>query len=164
MKEHDRKVVFSRKSDEWSTPQDFFDKLNQEFHFTLDPCATDENHKCPKYYTIEDDGLSKSWAGECVFINPPYSQSKLWIEKAYKEARDNKDTVCAVLVPSRTDTKYFHEYCMKATEIHFVKGRLKFGGEKNSAPFPSMVVVFENELNTMSHPSYRPQIKTMERK
>jgi site-specific DNA-methyltransferase (adenine-specific) len=162
MNENDKKVMFSKKSDEWETPQDFYDKLDQEFHFTLDPCATDENHKCKKYYTMEEDGLSKDWGGERVFINPPYSQSKLWIEKAYHQARKHKDTTCVILVPARTDTRYFHEFCMKADEIRFIKGRLKFGGQKNSAPFPSMVVVFENF--SMENPSYIPRLSAMERK
>ena len=136
-------VMFSSASTEWATPQDFFDKLDALFHFTLDPCATSENAKCPKYYTKEEDGLAQSWEGEAVFCNPPYCKAiKEWVRKCYEESQKPNTTVVALL-PARTDTKYFHEYIYhKAREIHFVKGRLKSGGCKNSAPFPSMVVVF----------------------
>ncbi|HUW47255.1 MAG TPA: DNA N-6-adenine-methyltransferase [Patescibacteria group bacterium] len=163
MKKNDLDVMFSSKSDLWSTPQEFYDKLNDEFHFTLDPCSTHENHKCEKYYTMEDDGLAQSWEGETVFVNPPYSETKLWLKKAFDETRyNNKVTTVAMLIPSRTDTKYFHEYCMKADEIRFVKGRLKFGGQKNSAPFPSMVVVFRS--NYVHSENYVPDVSAMERK
>jgi len=134
-------ALFSSNSDEWATPQEMFDKLDAEFGFTLDPCATAENHKCGKYYTIEDDGLEKSWNGETVFCNPPYSQIDKWVEKAWYESRKDNTTV-VLLIPSRTDTKYFHNFILNRSEIRFVKGRLKFGDSKNSAPFPSMVVVF----------------------
>lgn len=135
------KVLFSLTSDEWATPHDFFERLNSEFDFTLDPCATEENHKCERYYTKEQDGLSKSWGGERVFCNPPYSQISQWVKKAYYEGtKDN--TVVVLLIPSRTDTKYFHNFILNRSEIRFAKGRLKFGDSKNSAPFPSMVVIF----------------------
>tara|TARA_Y100000310_G_scaffold77027_1_gene73523 strand:- start:27389 stop:27850 length:462 start_codon:yes stop_codon:yes gene_type:complete len=140
MNEKIRKVLHSSKSDEWSTPLEFYEKLNSEFSFTLDPCATDENHKCSKYFTIEDNGLKQSWAKEVVFMNPPYSNVKEWMEKACEE---RKGAVIVALLPSRTDTKWFHNYCIHAKEIRFVKGRLKFGDSKNSAPFPSMIVVFD---------------------
>jgi len=139
------KILTSSKSDSWGTPQDFFNELNSEFNFTLDPCCAHWNHKCRKYYTEEDDGLSKSWEGEIVFLNPPYSQSKLWIIKAAKEK-----CVSVLLLPSRTDTKVFHEYIYNKpnAEIRFIKGRLKFetgdSRVKNSAPFPSMLVIFRN--------------------
>ena len=138
-------LMFSSKSNEWATPQDFYNKLNAEFGFTLDPCATPSTAKCASYYTKDDDGLSKDWSGHTVFVNPPYGrQQRHWIEKAYKEG-EKAGTTVVMLIPSRTDTKAWHNYCMKATEIRFVKGRLKFGqkGSKgNSAPFPSAVVVF----------------------
>ena len=127
----------------WSTPQDFYDKLNKEFNFTLDPCATDSNHKCDKYFTIDDDGLIQNWGGYIVFCNPPYGRKiSEWVEKCYNESKKQNTTV-VMLIPARTDTRYFHEFIYnKATEIRFIKGRLKFGGSKNSAPFPSMVVIF----------------------
>jgi len=140
--------MFSSKNDSWSTPQSFFDKLNKTYNFTLDPCATDTSHKCDKYYTGKQDGLSKSWSGETVFMNPPYGRGiKHWLKKAYEESR-NENTTVVCLIPARTDTKYWHEYCMKAEKIYFVKGRLKFGGATNSAPFPSCVVVFEESKKT----------------
>ena len=80
-----QKVMFSSESDEWETPQDFYDKLNKKHRFTLDACSTHLNHKCEKYYTAEDDGLSKSWKGETVFVNPPYSQIEKWLKKAHDE-------------------------------------------------------------------------------
>tara|TARA_R110002167_G_scaffold32243_1_gene104970 strand:+ start:211 stop:681 length:471 start_codon:yes stop_codon:yes gene_type:complete len=143
-----QKIMFSSKNDNWSTPQSFFDKLNKIYNFTLDPCATDTSHKCDKYYTEKQDGLSKSWSGETVFMNPPYGRLiKHWLKKAYEESR-NENTTVVCLIPARTDTKYWHEYCMKAEKIYFVKGRLKFGGATNSAPFPSCVVVFEESKKT----------------
>ena len=161
MDNNTKKVMFSSKSDEWSTPQEFYEKLDNTHHFTLDPCASDENHKCDKYYTMETDGLAQNWAGETVFVNPPYSDIKAWCAKAHAEGC-KKGTKVVLLIPSRTDTKYFHEHCMEASEILFVKGRLKFGDQKNCAPFPSMVVIFESE--SMEHEEYKPRIGMLERK
>lgn len=136
----DAEVLFSSKSNEWETPQDFFDRLNQEFHFTLDAAATDENAKCERYFMTAKDGLAQSWHGETVWLNPPYGRAVgKWIEKARLEAENGATVVC--LIPARTDTRYFHEHCFKG-EVRFVRGRLKFGGSKNSAPFPSAVVIF----------------------
>jgi len=135
-------VMFSSKDDKWSTPQDFFDELNTEFGFTLDPCADEFNHKCNKYYTEEDDGLLQDWRGERVFCNPPYGKAiKDWVRKAYIEGCKPNTTV-VMLIPARTDTIYFHKYIYHKAEIRFLKGRLKFGNSKNSAPFPSMVVIY----------------------
>ena len=132
--------LFSSKTDLWSTPQEFYDKLNKEFHFTLDPCATKENHKCDKYYTKEEDGLLQDWDNETVFCNPPYGRE---IGKWIKKAHDSK-TKIVMLLPARTDTKWFHNYIYNKAEIRFLKGRLKFGDSKNSAPSPSMIVIFDN--------------------
>jgi len=135
--------MFSSKSDEWETPQNFFNKLDKIYNFTLDPCSTIESTKCKKYYTIEDDGLSKSWKDETVFVNPPYGKIKDWVKKAHDESVNN-GTVVVMLIPARTDTRYWHDYIMEeADSIYFVKGRLKFGNSPNSAPFPSAVVVFD---------------------
>ena len=135
-------VMFSSKYDKWSTPQDFYDELNTEFGFTLDPCADEFNHKCNKYYTEEDDGLLQDWKGEIVFCNPPYGRHiKDWVRKAYIEGCKPNTTV-VMLIPARTDTTYFHKYIYHKAEIRFIKGRLKFGNSKNSAPFPSMVVIY----------------------
>ena len=140
-KNSDMSIHFSSASNEWATPQDFFNKLNEEFNFTLDPCATHENHKCAKYYTQEDDGLAQSWDNEIIFCNPPYGrQIKNWVKKA-SEAMGG---VVVLLIPARTDTTYFHDYIYNKSEIRFIRGRLKFGGHKNAAPFPSMVVVYRN--------------------
>lgn len=135
-----KNVMFSIKTDMWETPQDFFDKLNDEFHFTMDACAVKENAKCEKFYSPEEDALQQTWIGT-VWCNPPYSrQLHRWVEKAYLSAQNG--AIVVMLIPARTDTRWFHEYIYKKTEIRFVKGRLKFGGAKNGAPFPSMVVVF----------------------
>ena len=135
--------MFSSKTNDWSTPQDFFEELNTEFQFTLDPCADKYNHKCEKYYTEEDDGLLQDWGGEIVFCNPPYGKAiKDWVRKAYIEGCKPNTTV-VMLIPARTDTTYFHDYIYhEAKEIRFIRGRLKFGNSKNAAPFPSMVVVY----------------------
>lgn len=137
------RVLFSSNKDNWATPQDFYDKLNAEFHFTLDPCADDTNHKCDTYYTKEQDGLSQNWGGQTVFCNPPYGNKSTgdWIKKCAEESKKPNTTV-VMLIPARTDTRAFHEYIYGKAEIRFVKGRLKFGGSSNSAPFPSMVVIF----------------------
>jgi len=141
-------IHFSSVTNEWHTPQDLFDSLNKQFCFTLDPCSNDENAKCEKHYTQADDGLSKSWAGETVFMNPPYGREiGKWVEKAYRESLQS-GTVVVCLIPARTDTKYWHDYVMKAHYVHLVKGRVKFGGGLKTnahtpgAPFPSAVVVF----------------------
>jgi phage N-6-adenine-methyltransferase len=133
-------VHFSSKTDEWPTPLEFFTKLNEEFAFTLDPCSTTENRKCEKHFTAEQDGLAQSWANERVFMNPPYGRDiSKWMEKAFKESQNGAFVAC--LVPSRTDTNWWHSYAMKG-EIRFIKGRLKFGDSKSHAPFPSAVVIF----------------------
>lgn len=142
-------VHHSSKTNEWATPEDFFDKLNKKYHFTLDPCATKENAKCKKYYTKEDDGLAQSWESEVVFMNPPYGREiRHWIEKAYRESLRGAVVVC--LIPSRTDTRYWWDFIFPhASDITFIKGRLKFGDSKNSAPFPSALVEFnKRQLKT----------------
>lgn len=137
------KGLFSSKTNEWSTPQEFYDRLNKEYQFTLDPCCTKETAKCDLFFTKEDDGLNQSWEGHTVFMNPPYGREiKDWIKKAYQEG-NKPNTIVVCLIPARTDTSYWHKYCMKASEIILIKGRLKFGG-KGPAPFPSAIVVFDN--------------------
>lgn len=159
----------SAKTSEWATPQDFYDRLNSEFGFTLDAASTHENAKCEKHYTAEDDGLTKSWSGEIVWLNPPYTSGprcakviRAWVEKAYMESQRGALVVC--LVPARTDSVWWHEYAIKG-EIRFVRGRLKFqaNGNKpirpvtpsvadgrhapnNCAPFASAVVIFRPKL------------------
>lgn len=136
------KVLFSSKEEKWETPQDFFDKLNDEFHFTLDAAASPDNTKCTNYFTEEQDGLVQSWGGHTVWCNPPYCRKTgLWVKKAYEEHQRTGCTV-VMLLPSRTDVRWFHDYILGKAEIRFIKGRLKFGGNKNSAPFPSIVVIY----------------------
>lgn len=136
-------VMFQSNSDEWATPKKLFEELDREFKFTLDPCATPENAKCKEYYTEKDNGLVKNWGGHCVFCNPPYSQISEWVKKCYYESLKPKTTV-VLLVPARTDTKWFHKYIYHRAEIRFLKGRLKFSDSQNAAPFPSMLVIFRS--------------------
>ena len=132
------KVLFAHNSGDWETPQVLFDSLNKEFTFTLDVCASKENAKCKKFFTKEQDGLKQKWGGAMCWCNPPYGrQIYEWVKKASTEN-------CVLLLPARTDTKWFHEFVYGKAEIRFIKGRLKFGNSNNSAPFPSMVVVFRN--------------------
>lgn len=141
-------VMFSSKKDEWSTPQELFDELNKEFLFDVDVCALPQNAKCKWYYTPTDDGLSKPWIGN-VWCNPPYGKHiGSWVEKAFFSAKTGVANVVVMLLPARTDTKWFHEYIYKKrnVEVRFVKGRLKFGDAKSNAPFPSMIVVFRSEV------------------
>lgn len=141
-------LMFSSKTDKWATPQNFFDELNKEFHFTLDPCADEENHKCGKYYNEKENGLLQDWGGETVFCNPPYGRNITgkWVEKAVQECRKEGTTV-VLLLPSRTDTKWFHDYLYNKenVELRFIKGRLKFGDGENSAPFGSLVAVIRHD-------------------
>jgi phage N-6-adenine-methyltransferase len=131
--------LFSSNSDQWETPQWLFDQQNEKYHFNIDVCALPENAKCPTCYTPEVDGLKQNWVG-CCWMNPPYGrQIGQWVQKAYEESLKGATVVC--LLPSRTDTRWWHEWVMKG-EITFLRGRLKFGGSKNSAPFPSAIVVF----------------------
>ena len=144
-------VHFSSESNEWGTPQDLYNELDEQYGFTLDPCATKENAKCDKYYTKADDGLTKDWSNEVVFMNPPYGREiGLWIEKAYKESLKGAIVVC--LIPARTDTKYWHNFIFKyAKQILFIKGRISFinGNKKAPAPFPSAIVEFNyNKIPT----------------
>lgn len=135
-------LMFSSTTNEWYTPIDFFEQLNNEFSFTLDPCSTHENAKCEKHYTLDENGLLQDWSKDIVFMNPPYGKElKEWVKKAYEESLRGATVVC--LIPSRTDTSYWHDYIFgKAKDIRFIRGRLKFGGSKNSAPFPSAVIVY----------------------
>lgn len=152
-----QKQLFSSKSNEWETPQDLFNKLNDRYSFTLDPCCTHENAKCAKHYTQEDNGLVQDWSGEVVFCNPPYGREiGKWVEKAYNEAMNG--TKIVMLIPARVDTKWFHKYLYnkeaQGIRIEFIKGRLKFinrtlttwreddNSKASPATFPSMLVYF----------------------
>lgn len=149
------KTLFSSESAEWATPQELFDELDREFNFVLDVCATQRNAKCKYFYSLPElNGLQQKWHtwGTC-WMNPPYGRDiGNWIKKAYEESLKGATVVC--LLPSRTDTKYFHRYIWdkehdrpkEGVTVRFLEGRLKFGGSKNSAPFPSMVVIFKPPL------------------
>lgn len=147
--------------DDWETPQYFFDLLNDSFTFTLDPCASDSNHLCDKYFTEEIDGLDQDWKGNSVFVNPPFKQIARWMEKCYEEGQ-KENTIVVAIIPPRTDTKYWHDYVMKAKEIWFCVGRVNFlkNGKKpkNTSNFPLVVVVFDNTTSEF------PIIKSLEHK
>lgn len=142
--------MFSTGKYDWETPKKFFDELNEEFNFTLDPCCTHENAKCEKHYTIEDNGLEQDWGGETVFCNPPYSvkgRQDPWIRKCYEESLKPNTTVVA-LIPARTDTARFHDYIYGKAEIRFLRGRLYYeinGEPMDRPPYPSMVCIWRNE-------------------
>ena len=137
-----KNVLFSSASEEWATPQAVYDKLNEEFHFTLDPCATKQNAKCATFFTKQQNGLLQNWEGHRVFCNPPYGKIIYqWVKKAFEESR-KPNTKVVMLLPSRTDIMWFHEFIYKKAQVRFIKGRLKFGNSNNSAPFPSMIVIF----------------------
>lgn len=136
-------VHFSSASNEWATPDAFFKALDKHFHFTLDPCCTERTAKCGEYYTQEMDGLNKSWYSHTVFMNPPYGREiGKWVQKAYIAALNGATVVC--LIPSRTDTAWWHDYCSKGIVV-FLRGRIHFvrdDGLTAPAPFPSCLVCF----------------------
>jgi phage N-6-adenine-methyltransferase len=142
-----KELMFSSATAEWSTPQDLFDQLHSEFRFTLDTAASAANFKCPDYYALDHpvphmrDGLAGVWDGN-VWCNPPYGREiGKWVARGYRAATEGEAEVVVLLLPARTDTKWFHACCVKG-EIRFIQGRVKFGGCPNAAPFPSMVVIF----------------------
>lgn len=138
------KATQTNSSDEWESPIWLVNLLNNEFRFTLDAAASQLNTKFRDFFTKEEDGLLQSWEGDTVWLNPPYSTAASWYEKAYSEAvKGNATTV--MLVASRTDTRYWHNYAAKG-EIRFLPGRLKFLGGKYSAPFPSAIVIFHRDI------------------
>lgn len=134
------KGMLTSNKDDWETPQDLFDKLNAFYGFTLDACASPENAKCKKYYTKEQNSLVQDWNNDTIWCNPPYGKE---IAKFVKKAYLCCSTV-VMLLPARTDTKWFHDYIYGKQRIYFLKGMLKFSNSKTSAPFPSMIVVFNN--------------------
>lgn len=133
-------IYFSSKTDLWSTPQDFFNAVSAEFGpFDLDVCATPKNAKCVNYFNLAQDGLLQMWHGT-IWMNPPYGRNiGKWVKKAYESSQEGATVVC--LLPARTDTAWWHNWAIKG-QIRFLRGRLKFGGSKHSAPFPSALVIF----------------------
>ena len=137
-------VMFSSERDDWETPQALFDELDTEFHFTLDVCANESNSKCTRYFSPETDGLHRDWSNDVCWMNPPYGRAiGKWVEKAYREAC--RGALVVGLLPARTDTKWFHDFIYHKAQIRFLRGRLKFSGAIYSAPFPSMIVIWEPE-------------------
>lgn len=139
-------IMGSSRSDDWPTDPAVFAALDAKFGpFTLDPCSSAENAKCPRFFTRDDDGLAQEWTGR-VYVNPPYGRHgggiKAWMQKAY-EASQSTAEIVVCLVPSRTGSSWFQDWAMRG-EVRFLRGRLKFGELKNSAPFDSAVVVFRN--------------------
>jgi site-specific DNA-methyltransferase (adenine-specific) len=142
-------IILKSRREDWETPQHLFDSLNKEFGFTLDPCATSETAKCAKYYTESEDGLTQDWTGEVVYCNPPYGRKQdAWIRKCCEHGAQGG--VAVMLLPARTDTARFHDFILGKAEIRFLRGRLKFGKAADSAPFPSMVVVFRGKRHTQN--------------
>ena len=134
-------TLYASRTDEWPTPAAFFAELDREFGFTLDPCATRQNATCPRFFTEDDDGLVQDWGAQTVFCNPPYGRAVgAWVRKCHEAARAGATVV--LLIPARTDTRYFHQWIYGKAELRFVRGRLKFGDGRQSAPFPSLVAVF----------------------
>jgi site-specific DNA-methyltransferase (adenine-specific) len=138
-------------SQEWETPSEVFGKLNQEFHFDLDPCATKENAKCPRFYTKTEDGLKQDWFGN-VFVNPPFREVAKWVEKAYNEVRNRKAETVVLLIAARTDTRWFHKYLLSKAALRFVKGRLTYSKSKNPCPFPTLIAILEANDLTLHYP------------
>ena len=133
-------LMFSSATDQWATPQQFFDDWAKLFPFTVDVCADATNAKCPRFFDLEANGLAQDWAPETCWMNPPYGREiGRWVKKAYEESLKGATIVC--LLPARTDTAWWHDYAAKGT-VRFIRGRLKFGGHANSAPFPSALVIF----------------------
>lgn len=155
-----QRVMFSSKSGSWRTPQELFNQLDEEFHFDLDVCADKDHKLAPMENFVGNDGLERSWQGHTCFMNPPYGREIVkWIEKAVAEiylskhnfgpnviGADWRKTIVVGLLPARTDTNWFWNYILECDfEIRLIRGRLKFNkrGYHNSAPFPSMIVVFQ---------------------
>lgn len=134
------KVHFSSETDQWATPQDFFDRLDEKFRFTLDVCADRTNAKCIQFFDEDDDGLSQDWGRNICWMNPPYGRGIIhWMRKAYEASQQGATVVC--LVPARTDTRWWWDYALKG-DVVYIRGRLKFGDGTSSAPFPSALVIF----------------------
>ena len=137
--------LFTSRTEEWETPLYVFLSLNKEFNFQIDVCATSENAKCKVFFDKSVDGLKREWSPFKCWMNPPYGKNiSSWMKKAFEESQRGALVVC--LIPSRTDTKWWHQWVMKSAEIRFVSGRISFGNSKQSAPFPSCIVIYYPEL------------------
>jgi site-specific DNA-methyltransferase (adenine-specific) len=137
--------MFSSATDQWPTPQAFFDLWAARFVFDLDVCADADNAKCSRFFSVDDDGLAQSWAPHVCWMNPPYGREiGKWVRKACEESLKGATVVC--LLPARTDTAWWHDYVIPHAEVTFVRGRIKFGNATSGAPFPSAVAVFRPEV------------------
>ena len=140
-KRSQQRVYWQSTTDLWETPQNFFDELDREFHFTLDVCAIQINTKCDRFYSPEQDGLLQDWSGEICWMNPPYGLIlRQWTQKAYESSKAGSTVVC--LLPVRSDTKWWHGYVLPYAEIRYLEKRLKFGGSPHNAAFPCAVAIF----------------------
>lgn len=142
---------FDSAKQDWNTPDDLFEGINLLFDFEWDLAASAENTKCKKFFTAEQDALKQLWEGVC-WLNPPYGDksSKIvdWVRKAYCDSQANPNLTVVMLIPARTNTRWFHQYCMKAAELYFLCGRPKFGGAVHGLPQPLMLVVFKKSSET----------------
>ena len=136
---------FASKNQEYATPVDMFNRIDEEFHFTLDVCADEFNHKCDKYFSVQDNALEQDWSGNVCWMNPPYKDLKVWIKKAYEESRKPNTTVVC-LIPARTNTKWWYDYCMNG-KIIFIIGRPKFEGCIHGLPQPLALIVFNKDIH-----------------
>ena len=135
------KILLSSNRDDWETPQDLFDALHRVFGFVFDVCANDSNKKCDGFFSKSTNALTSEWKDSPCWMNPPYGRNiGNWVKKAYESSINHRTTVVCLL-PARTDTRWWHDFCTKG-EIFYLKGRLKFSESKNSATFPSAIVVF----------------------
>ncbi len=152
------KTLYSSKHDDWGTPQVLFDRLHEIYDFQLDAAASPRNAKCPRFFTTKDDALTKSWLEyQRIWLNPPYGRNiGDWMKKAFEESRRGALVVC--LVHARTDTRWWHNWVESKAQVTFLKGRLKFTRGENSeiaqsAPFPSVLVVYDPRLHAGIHHS-----------
>ena len=137
-------MQFRHKSDEWETPPEMFAELDKEFHFATDVAALPDNAKCDHFYTPGEDGLAQTWQGIC-WMNPPYGLAlRQWVKKAKESAEAGATVVC--LLPVRSDTQWWHDYVLPVAEVRYIRGRMKFNGIENSAPFPSAIVIFRPSI------------------
>jgi len=140
------KSKFKSENQNWETPDEIFVPLNREFQFTLDVCASKENKKCEKYFDIESNGLTKDWKNEICWMNPPFGEQGKWVKKAYEQSQ-NENSIVVCLLSARTNTNWWHDYCMKG-EIRFIRGRPTFKGAKYGLPQPLAIVIFKPFLKT----------------
>lgn len=154
------KALFTSEKEDWETPDQYFEELNEEFHFDIDVAASHENAKLPRYFTKEDNALTRRWEGN-VFCNPPYGRDlRKWVEKAHKEYLRDPNRVIVFLIPSRTDTSYWHDFIFDKATVRFLRGRLKFeveGEPKDAAPFPSALVIYGKDQLTEDIPELSDQ-------